>query len=191
MDGKVNLFLYGVMQSDEVLEAVIGARPTRTPAVLSDFGLYIQRIDQVPDTPPSGLPVNLAPRTILKRNWGDRFETYMVRPKQGGRVAGSIIEATQLQKDLLDDWELCELGWYREWEGVATTIDRQTIHIVTEGGRLEQGVDREVDGLSYPALLEGQSALAFQRVAQEARREFFERRGLREATLTLALAARK
>ncbi|MBI4097373.1 MAG: hypothetical protein HY428_03080 [Candidatus Levybacteria bacterium] len=86
MDQRKPLFLYGIMQSDDVFASVVGEPLQRTPATLNDFALYVQRIDQVPDTAPSHLPSDLAPQRILRKNWDGNFESYMVRPKNRSQV---------------------------------------------------------------------------------------------------------
>lgn len=146
--------------------------------VLRGFKLCIQRRDQVPNTVFSNSPVQISPRQIIEENWGEEFETYMIKPgKKTDVVMGTVWELTPLERELVRDWELVDFGWYKDMR-VRILVNGQEVDVQTEGFREGQEVDREVDGIDYPPFLNNLSD--FQRVAEKARREYLERIKIRE-----------
>ncbi|MBI4089358.1 MAG: hypothetical protein HY424_01465 [Candidatus Levybacteria bacterium] len=175
MEQKILYFGYGANSQREMMEAITGNRNlVGQPGVLKGFKLCVQRMDQVPDSVSPNSPVPVSPKQIIKDNWPDSFETYIIKPgDDADRVVGTVWELTPLERELVRDWELVDFGWYKDIKGKAVTQDVKEINIETEGLREDQQIDREVDGKDYKPFL---NPLAdFQRVAEKSRKEYFER----------------
>ena len=175
MEKKILYFGYGANSQREMMEAITGNKNlVGQPGILKGFKLCIQKMDQVPDLVFSNSPVPLSPKQILKESWGDDFETYIIKPgEESDGIAGTIWELSSLERELVRDWELVDFGWYKDLKGQAVTVDGKIVDIQTEGLREGQGIDREVNGKDYPPFLN--KLEDFQRVAEKAREEYFER----------------
>ncbi len=171
MGNKILYFAYGNNREPEIMQALTGNKKlVGHEATLKGYVLGVQRLDQVPKTRMPGLPIS--PYEAIKRNWDDKFESYVVK-KGEGDVKGIVWELTPEERELVRDWELVDFGWYKDIKGKAVTKDGREVDIQTEGFREGQEVDREVDGKDYPAFLNKFGD--FQRVAEKARREYLER----------------
>lgn len=177
MENKILYFGYGANSQKEMMEAITGNKNlVGQPGILRGFKLCIQKRDQVPNTVFPNSPVPISPRRIIEENWGQEFETYMIKPgEEIDKVMGTIWELTPLERELVRDWELVDFGWYKDIKGKVVTQDGKEIEIQTEGFRESQEVDREVNGRDYPPFLN--RVEDFQRVAEKARKEYLERVG--------------
>lgn len=166
---KILYFGYGANSQREMMEAITGNKSlVGQPAVLGGFKLCIQKMDQIPDSV----------RNILQENWGKDFETYIIKHgKETDEVAGTVWELTDQERELVRDWELIDVGWYKDIKGKAL-VNGRGVDIQTEGFREGQEVDREVDGRNYPPFLNRLED--FQRVATKAREEYLERNRIKE-----------
>ncbi len=180
MENKVLYFGYGANSQREMMEAITGNENLvgRT-GVLKGFKLCIQKMNQVPDTVFPTSPVKISPKKILEDNWGEDFETYIIKPGDiTDEVAGTIWELTPRERELVRDWELVDFGWYKDMNGKAIAQDGQEVLVQTEGIREGQQIDREVDGRDYEPFLN--KIEDFQRVAEKARRAYIERQRTKE-----------
>lgn len=174
MENKILYFGYGANSQKEMMASITGNQNLKgLPARLKDMSLYVQRFDQVPDNISPASPIPISPRQLLAESWNDKFMTYMIKPKEGSIVKGTIWELSPKERDLVREWELIDFGWYKDLQGKALTEDGIEVKIETEGWRGGQEVDREVDGENYPPFLN--ELEDFQKVAEKARREYFER----------------
>lgn len=165
MSEKILYFGYGANSRREMMEAITG-NPNLVGhlAALKGFTLCVQRFDQVPEVP----------QKILKDHWPESFESYTIKPgKESDEVAGAVWELTPLERELVRDWELVELGWYKDMEGKVQTEEGREIKVVTEGLRDGQAIDREVDGKEYVPFLNRLEDL--RKVAEHAREEYLAR----------------
>lgn len=113
-------------------------------------------------------------REILKQaGWDEEFTTYMIKPKAGGKVLGTLWELSPQERELVRDWEMVELGWYRDLRVKVKTSDGREIEVETEGWREDQEIDHEVNGEDYPSYLNNPEG--FRRIAKKSRREYFKR----------------
>lgn len=112
MENKILYFGYGANSRKEMMEAITGNKNLNgQPGVLRGFKLFVQKMNQVPDSVFPGAPAPISPKVILKPNWGDDFETYIVKPAgEKDEVAGTVWELTSLQRELVRDWELVDFG---------------------------------------------------------------------------------
>ena len=168
MENKILYFGYGANSQKEMMEAITGNRNlVGQPGILKGFKLCIQGMVHVPDSA----------KKILKENWPDSFETYIIKPgEEADEIIGTVWELNPLERELVRDWELIDFGWYKDKKAKAVTADGQEIDIETESLRDGQGVDREVDGKNYKPFLNPLED--FQRVAEKARREDLERQNM-------------
>ena len=110
---KVLYFAYGANRDIKMMQAITGSSELKgKPATLKGYSLYVQRLDQVPDTVSENSPAPISPRDLLKESWPDTFTSYIIKEDPEGEVAGVVWELTPLQRELVRDWELVDFGWY-------------------------------------------------------------------------------
>ncbi len=186
MENKILYFGYGANSQREMMEAITGSKNlVGQPGVLRGFKLCIQKMSQVPDSVFPNSPVAVSPKQILKESWSDNFETYIIKPgEETDEVVGTVWKLTPLERELVRDWELVDFGWYKDIKAKALTTDEEEVDIQTEGFREGQEIDREVEGKNYKPFLN--TLEDFQRVAEKARKEYFERTRIQEGVLPRA-----
>ncbi|MDP2585763.1 MAG: gamma-glutamylcyclotransferase family protein [Candidatus Levybacteria bacterium] len=173
-EGTIQYFAYGANRDPRMIKAITGSQElVGRPGILEGYTLCVQKLNQVPDTISETSPAQISPRALLKESWPDTFESYIIKTDPKGKIVGTIWELTPLQRELVRGWELVDFGWYKDINTSAITKDGQVVQVQTEGLRDGQEVDREVDGHNYETWLN--SAADFERVAEKARREYFER----------------
>lgn len=175
MENKVLYFGYGANRALEMMASITGNKNlVSRPAILTGYTLCVQRLDQIPDTVSPGSPAPISPRQLLKESWPDTFESYIIKPgKREDKILGVVWELTPEERELVREWELIDFGWYQDMEIQVKTQDGQKVVVQTEGLREDQEVDREVNGANYETWLNKPEDFA--RVAEKARREYFER----------------
>ncbi|MDQ5943649.1 MAG: Gamma-glutamylcyclotransferase [Patescibacteria group bacterium] len=176
MTNKVLYFGYGANRDARMIAAITGKSAEELighPAVLQDYQLGIQGLEQIPDTILPGSFAKVSPREILRRGWGDNFESYVVEYRPGKKVTGTIWELSPEDRERVRDWELLDYGWYEDCEGKAVTEDGTEIDIVTERIREDQEIGREVNGMDYETWLADPER--FEEVADRVRHEYDER----------------
>lgn len=176
MTNKVLYFGYGANRDARMIAAITGKTVEQLvghPAVLQDYQLGIQGLEQIPDTVPPNSPADISAREILRRGWGDGFESYVVEYRPGQKVRGTIWELSPEDRERVRDWELLDYGWYEDCEGKAITAEGTEIDIVTERIRGDQKIGREVDGMNYETWLADPER--FEEVAERVRHEYDER----------------
>lgn len=166
---------YGANRDSQMMEAIIGGTPKILGrAAIQDVELCIQRHDQITDTVVATAPAPLSPKQIMVGAWGENsnFEAYAIRPKEGSTVAATLFELTQLQRDLVAEWELVEFGWYDHMSAGVTLEDGTKLEAVTEGFTRDQAIDRTVDGQNYATFLADPAAMFA--TAEKARLDYLE-----------------
>lgn len=159
---KIIYFGYGANRSLEMMQAITGNTDlVGYPAVLKGFKLCIQRLDQTP----------IKVQKILRQSWLDNFESYIIAPgEEKDEVLGTIWELTSLERELVRNWELIDMGWYKDMVIKVTTQDGRKIDAQTEGLRDGQVVDRKVSGKKYKTFLN--PVRDFEKSAKQSREEY-------------------
>ncbi len=157
-------FGYGAMSSEEVMEAVIGRRPTGTAGSVAGMRLCIQRIDQVP----------ASAQEVLRVEWPDSFRSYVTVPDPEAKVAGMVWEVTEDERAIIRDWELVDLGWFDVIDVTVREDNGSSVSASTEILPAGQDYDAEVSGEGYPILLNPREEVL--RVAEKSRLEFLAKR---------------
>lgn len=176
MAEKVLYFGYGANRDAKMISAITGRPESELfgrPATLGGYSLFVQKLNQVPDTLSPTAPYKATPRQILRDGWGEAFESYVIKPDTEGEVTGTLWELTPLERERVRDWELLDFGWYHDVEGRVRLEDGTEIEIATEAIDDSQDIDREVDGTNYETWLLPPEKFA--EIAGKARREFDER----------------
>lgn len=176
MTKKVLYFAYGANRDARMIAAITGVPAEELvghPAVLQDYQLGIQGLEQIPDIVLPDAPAPISPREMLRSGWGDGFESYVIEHRTGSKVSGTIWELTPEQRERVRDWELLDYGWYEDCEGKAITQNGDEIDVVTERIREDQVIGREVDGMNYETWLADPEK--FEEIAERARLEYDER----------------
>jgi hypothetical protein len=98
-------FGYGANKDPEMIEAIIGRRPSGFAAGLADYQLCIQRWEEIPKNV----------QDELRGNWSevDDFATYFIRPAAGFEVTGWAWSITDTERRRIDTWEMNDGFWYK------------------------------------------------------------------------------
>ena len=95
----IKYFGYGANASSDMMEVIIGRKPSGFIAWLEDYELWIQ----------SWREISPSVRKILKNSWTLNFRTYCVSPKRGRKVKGYVWLLTPEERRLVSKWEF----WYQ------------------------------------------------------------------------------
>ncbi len=176
MREQTKYFGYGANRDPQMMEAITGnGNLAGRKAVLKDFQICIQRLDQVPPK---------AQKILRKAGWTDEtFSTYTIRPDEGNEdslVHGMIWELTEHERNLVRNWELVGL-WYKETncQVMADQIigEWSLIDVITEQLGDGQKIKEVADGTNYKTFLNDREVMFG--VAREARRQYIEREGIK------------
>ena len=111
---KGYFFGYGADQEEDMISAITGHKPKIIgKAVLHDYELRIQELSEITT---KGINV----REMLRKNWGDSFKSYVIVPKKGAMISGVLFRLSIIDRNLVDEWELVQLGWY---ERIFVTVE--------------------------------------------------------------------
>lgn len=174
MSELVKYFGYGANRDPRMIAAILGKTAdqlTGDKAVLKDFGLAIQKLDQIPATAPEGSDLMISPRDVIEEKWGTNFKTYTIFPKTGSYVLGTIWELTAEERERVRDWELVG-DWYKDDSGIAQT-NYGNLPVVTESIGDGQAYESEVNGLEYETWLA--PPVRFEIIAGVVRHEYDQR----------------
>lgn len=174
--GTILYGAYGANRDPEMLKAITGnAGLVGRLATFKDVELCVQRFDQIPDVIAPTAPVQLSPKKIMISAWGEEsdFETYVIRPAKGGRVAGRVYELTEQERALIAEWEMVEFGWYKGVNMTAILEDGAEITVNAEGLSDGASIDRVIDGMDYPTYLNNPTDMF--KAARQTREDFFAR----------------
>jgi hypothetical protein len=94
----IRYFGYGANASEDMMQAIIGRKPTGTPALLRNYQLWIQHFKEIPP----GVRKKLI-------HWNKDFKTYCIRPYRNAAVKGMIWLLTREERRLVNNWEF----WYK------------------------------------------------------------------------------
>ena len=90
-----------------MISAITGHKPKIIgKAVLHDYELRIQKLSEI-----TTKGVNV--QEMLRKNWGDSFKSYVIVAKKGAHVSGTLFKLSIIDRHLVDEWELVQLGWYK------------------------------------------------------------------------------
>lgn len=136
-------FGYGANRDADMMEAMVGRKPTGSPTILEDYELCVQVWDEIPD--------GIVKQTLEKSGWDSTFRTYCIKPAAGKTVNGTAWILTRHEFDeLVGAWEMHGL-WYEPTEVSVADIQGQTYRAKTEiiaDPRIRQTVDG-----TYPTFL--------------------------------------
>lgn len=175
VEAKSLFFVYGPTRDIRVLRALT-ADPNLmgTEGILKEFKLGLQRLDQVPNT---RILAPKSPQEILRESWPDGFEFHVAMPDEKSEgVSGTVVALDTLEAELLRDFELADLNWYKNEKGKVVTSDGReldvNVFVLGDG----QEISREIEGINYNPWF-NTTPEAFIGVAQKSRKEFYERLG--------------
>jgi hypothetical protein len=161
---------YGANRDPGMIAEIIGRDPkTLGRVTLLGVELCVQRFDQIPTGISATAPIAVSPMTMMAEAWRAKsgFETYMVRPAQGGMVDGVLFNLTSEERKLVSGWALSEFGWFAPMEVDVVTEFQAVLKAETEGLGGGQDIDRVINGLAYKTYLNDQEKT--HRIARAAR----------------------
>ena len=141
----IKYFGYGSNKDLDMMVHIVGRHNLKgEPGKLLDYELCVQKLDQIRDCTP------VSPREIIRKNFGESFELFIARPKNGGEAYGTIWDLTLQELELVKNWEMIELGMQEEASAMAIDSDGNTISVEIQAViNPPAAVDRIIAGSNY------------------------------------------
>lgn len=130
-------FGYGILREQVFVNEILGYIPKCHGAILENFDLGYQILDQIPKLP----------RSFLLKIWGVGFKAYTVRSGKG-IVDGVIWELTDQDIELIKQWEFVD-SWREILNVKVKLFNGNMINAVTTKTYDEQEVEKYVDNIIY------------------------------------------
>lgn len=169
---------YGANRNEDLMNALTGSMNLSWyGARFIGYELCLQALGDISDEPVPGLPEELTPRKIIERTWGPGFRAYGMRRAAGKVVVGAVYYLTPLERDVVKEWEMQELGWHVEEPVEATPTSSKApvfTQLVSDLLPADQPIQRVVNGRNYPDFLNDEDE-TLERAAQT-RLDFLARR---------------
>ena len=134
-------FGYGANRSYEMMDAIIGRRPSGYYAELQGYELCVQLWGEIPER---------AREMLGERGWDPTFRAYCIRQASERIVSGMLWSLTSGERELVSEWAMYGL-WY-ETVTVPVTKRGQIIEAETEVIN-DPWIMQVVAGISYPEFL--------------------------------------
>lgn len=153
-DFKIIYAAYGANRDLEMMRHIIGGEPKiledNQMCYIKDYELCIQSYDEVPEICFDGS--EYGNKSDLIDGWGEKardFQTYVIRPKHGAKVAAKLYEITGRQHSLIRSWE----NWFKPILVEVETPDGRSVMAKTECLWEDQTASDTADGLNYDEYL--------------------------------------
>ena len=136
-------FGYGTCKEPEMIEAITGKKPEVVgDALLDGWELHIQDLTEVTNR-------WAHPKNILQKTWGDNFHSYVIIPKRGESVSGTLYKLSLPERKMIDNWEMVHQGWYKKVYVDVVGKDGKNYEATTQALRLPQEASQKADGQNY------------------------------------------
>ena len=120
------MFSYVVKENIEGIRALLGRRKlVYEDAVLQDYELCVQKVEQVSDSVSPSSPINVSPRKLLEKTYSPDYELYTIRPHTGGTVPGILWYISPEEYEVWREIELIDYGLSEDI--TAKAIDRKSV----------------------------------------------------------------
>lgn len=130
----IKFFSYVVKEKMEGLKALFGRKKLLyEDAVLQGYELCIQTPKDLSDVVPKNSPLNMSPREIIRKNFGENYELYTVRANPKKTVPGKIWYISPEEFEYLREWEMIDYGMSEDIVAKAMTEDRDLVTVRTYG----------------------------------------------------------
>lgn len=130
----VKFFSYVVKEKVEGLRALFGRKKLLyEDALLQGYELCIQTPKDLSDTTPKGSPLNMSPREIIRKNFGENYELYTIRAHPDKTVPGKIWYISPEEFEYLREWEMIDRGMSEDIIAKAMTGDGDLVTVRTYG----------------------------------------------------------
>jgi hypothetical protein len=157
MEPQIKYFAYGANRSPDMIEAIVGRKPDGYPAKLEGYELCIQEWEEIP----------IEIQEILRNNWGLKFRTYCMRPREGSTITGQVWLLTEAERQSVKNWEF----WYQpievQVEGQEGTISGVETEMIND-----PKIKHVVEGENYPTFLNKKEAML--EVARKVRESYLK-----------------
>lgn len=129
-------FGYGTNRDHDMMAAMIGRENLEgEEAVLPGYELVIQNLENISDTVLPTAPVPKSAREILGSALGKEARLYIIRSNPDAETYGTIWQLSELEYEMVRDWELLDFGMQEDLQAQARTKSGRTLQIQTHGSR--------------------------------------------------------
>ena len=150
---NVYFFGYGADGEPDMIRAITGRTPKVIgPALLRGYELRVQDLSEV-------TAKGTNPQKTLRDSWGDNFVSYVIVPREGSVVSGTLFRMRLSDRHAVDRWELVHMGWYDRAFVDVECMNGKKIHAETQVLAKGQRAAKGVDGLEYSSWVMPKRAL--------------------------------
>lgn len=130
----VKFFSYVVKEKVSGLQALFGRKKLLyEDAILQGYELCVQTPKDLTDQVAEGAPMGLSPREMIRKNFGETYEVYTIRPNPHAYVPGKIWYISPEEFSYLREWEMIDYGMSEDIEATAITGDGDRVNVKTYG----------------------------------------------------------
>ena len=140
---------------------------------LIGYELCIQNINQIRD----GIipPFKKSPREIIKNGFGNSFKLYVIRPKDGKSVHGTIWNLTREEFERTRNWELVDFGMQEDAKGMAVDSKGKQVQVETQALLKEpREIESIIEGDNYDPYIAPREAML--KTADEVLKDYLKRK---------------
>ena len=152
---KIKYFGYGTNSDKGMMAHMVGNKNLKgEKGKLLGFELCIQKLKHIRNIVPKSSPIDKSPRELIRKNFDNKFELYIARPKQDGEIFGTIWELSEEELSLVKEWELVDIGMQEEVQAIAINSKGKLVNVETQAlMKPPAEIDRVVKGKDYPAYI--------------------------------------
>lgn len=168
----VKYFGYGSNADKDMMVHMVGREDLEgEPGRLIGYQLCVQSLDQIRDIIPPTSPIKDSPRTVIRRNFGDKFDLFIIIAKPDAVAHGTIWELTPEEIDLVKNWEMVDCGMQEEVQAMAMNSNGELIQVETQAV-VDPPADYYVvvEGNDYPRYVADKEKML--KTADEARQNY-------------------
>jgi len=146
-------FGFGTNKDFDMMAHMVGNFDLKgEPGKLLGYELCIQNLNQIRDIIPPDSPVKSSPQAMIRKSFGDSFDLYVSRPKEGAVIYGTIWDLTPRELELVREWELVDYGMQEDAKAMAVNSKGEIIQVITQSLLKEpRDVDRIISEENYDA----------------------------------------
>ena len=116
-----------------------------------------------------------SPREIIKNGFGNSFKLYVIRPKDGKSVHGTIWNLTREEFERTRNWELVDFGMQEDAKGMAVDSKGKQVQVETQALLKEpREIESIIEGDNYDPYIAPREAML--KTADEVLKDYLKRK---------------
>lgn len=137
----VKYFGWATNSDPEMMYHMVGRKGIKSvPATLLGYEACIQKSRDMRSEIPENSISKQPPKKIIISGWGEDFNMYVTRPNPNAKIKGVIWDITEVELELVKEWECTEYGLQDEVQGIA--VDEQGSRVQVDVQTLTKPTDK-------------------------------------------------